>query len=142
MALEFKKLSEVTAVEEISDAANLLVEDNGEIKRAPKTVIGGGIKGFIIFTQTASGYSCNHTFGEVAEMFDNLTLNMVILVVARDGRYDFIMPGNFIAYNSGGSALDFGQVVNNAEYFRFNDTNELYQVNFYRDGTVSGPVEE
>lgn len=41
---EFKKLSAVEAVEAISDTANILIEENGIIKRAPKTAVGGGIK--------------------------------------------------------------------------------------------------
>lgn len=35
MAYEFKKLSEVEAIEALSDTANVLVEDGGVIKRVP-----------------------------------------------------------------------------------------------------------
>ena len=38
---EFKKLSAVEAVEAVSDAANVLIEENGVIKRAPKGEVGG-----------------------------------------------------------------------------------------------------
>lgn len=38
---EFKKLSAVEAVEAVSDAANVLIEENGIIKRAPKSEVGG-----------------------------------------------------------------------------------------------------
>lgn len=50
MATEFKKLSEVTVLKEVSDTASVLVEQNGEIYRAPKTQVGGagGIKTAII----------------------------------------------------------------------------------------------
>lgn len=40
MAYEFKKLSEVDVVESPSDAANVLIEENGIVKKAPKTVVG------------------------------------------------------------------------------------------------------
>lgn len=40
---EFKRLSDVEAVETISDAANVLIEENGDIKKVPKDEIGGGI---------------------------------------------------------------------------------------------------
>lgn len=50
MAKDFVKLSEVTVLEEVSDTASVLVEQNGEIYRAPKTQVGGagGIKTAII----------------------------------------------------------------------------------------------
>lgn len=34
---DFKKLSEVDLVEEVSNTANVLIEENGQIKRASKT---------------------------------------------------------------------------------------------------------
>lgn len=38
----FKKLGEVTLAENASDSANVLIEESGEIKRVPKTEVGGG----------------------------------------------------------------------------------------------------
>ena len=39
--MEFKKLSEVQLVGAAVDAANVLIEENGEIKRVPKNEVGG-----------------------------------------------------------------------------------------------------
>lgn len=47
MATEFKKLSEVTMLEEASETAHVLIEENGEIYRVPKTAVGGGNVGGI-----------------------------------------------------------------------------------------------
>lgn len=41
MALNFKKLGEVTLVTETTDTTNVLIEENGEIKRVAKTKVGG-----------------------------------------------------------------------------------------------------
>lgn len=41
MATEFKKLSEVTILEEAAENAYVLVEENNEIYRVPKTAVGG-----------------------------------------------------------------------------------------------------
>lgn len=41
MAYEFKKISDVEVVAEPTDAANVLIEENGVIKKAPKTTVGG-----------------------------------------------------------------------------------------------------
>lgn len=40
MAYEFTKLSDVTLADTLDASANVLVEENGEIKKAPKSVIG------------------------------------------------------------------------------------------------------
>lgn len=47
MAKDFVKLSEVAVLEEVQDTASVLVEQNGEIYRAPKTQVGGS-KGMIV----------------------------------------------------------------------------------------------
>lgn len=41
MAYEFKKLSNVDIVETPSETANVLIEEDGVIKKAPKTAVGG-----------------------------------------------------------------------------------------------------
>lgn len=41
MAYEFKKLSAVEVVAEPTESANVLIEENGVIKKAPKTAVGG-----------------------------------------------------------------------------------------------------
>lgn len=41
MARDFQKLSEVTRIEEVTENASVLVEENGEIYRVPKTAVGG-----------------------------------------------------------------------------------------------------
>lgn len=41
MTVEFKKLAGVDTVETATDAANVLIEEGGTIKRVPKTDVGG-----------------------------------------------------------------------------------------------------
>lgn len=41
MAYEFTKLNAVESIEELSDSANILVEENGVIKKVSKDAIGG-----------------------------------------------------------------------------------------------------
>lgn len=54
MAYEFKKLSEVATTEEITEAAYVLVEENGEIYRVPKTMVGGA-KGLVVELTATEG---------------------------------------------------------------------------------------
>lgn len=42
MSYEFKRLSDVEVVEKPATAANVLIEENGVIKKAPKSAVGGG----------------------------------------------------------------------------------------------------
>lgn len=55
---DFKKLSEVDLTEEVSDTANVLIEEDGIIKRAPKTKVGGAGSDSVIKTAiiTSSAY--------------------------------------------------------------------------------------
>ena len=87
MARDFVKLSEVTMLEEVTDNASVLVEQNGEIYRAPKTQVGGagGVKTAIIrdseYLNAIAGvstmaraytYECiNMTFEEAYETMAN-----------------------------------------------------------------------
>lgn len=83
---DFKKLSEVDLVEEVSSTANVLIEEDGQIKRASKTKVGAGSDSVIktaIITSSAydshisnvapyvggpTTYSCkNMTFEEAYE---------------------------------------------------------------------------
>jgi hypothetical protein len=68
--MEFKKLSDVEVVAEPAESANVLIEENGVIKKAPKTAVGGaGGNNTIVFSIT------NITAGE----FD---------IVAPEGLYE------------------------------------------------------
>lgn len=48
MAYEFKKLSDVAAVETPADTANVLIEEDGAVKKVPVTSVSSGIKTAII----------------------------------------------------------------------------------------------
>ena len=106
MATEFKKLSEVTALEEAAETAHVLIEENGEIYRVPKTAVGGaggGIKTAIIrdsgYLNAIAGlstmasaapavtYECiNMTFEEAYEtMANGEPLNVVGMLTADEG---------------------------------------------------------
>lgn len=52
--VEFKKLSEVDKIESASDDASVLIEDGGEIKRVPKSEVGG--RGGNVAVITTSSY--------------------------------------------------------------------------------------
>ena len=48
MAYDFKRLSDVEVVAEPTESANVLIEENGIIKKTPKTAVGGGETDLVI----------------------------------------------------------------------------------------------
>lgn len=109
MAYEFKKLSEVEALNEVPDGANALVEVGGEIKRVPGNGLGGagGIATAIIkssdydsavagvSTYIASGaptvtYSCiNMTYEEARQILTSGQPLAVMMMYVR-GAYPYV----------------------------------------------------
>ncbi len=59
--MEFKRLSDVTLVDKAQETANVLIEENGEIKRIAKTQVGG--TGFPTAIIKSSDY--NYIIGEM-----------------------------------------------------------------------------
>ena len=119
MAKDFVKLSEVAVKEEVSDNATVLVEENGEIYRAPKTSVGGGaggIKTAIIrqahYLDVIAGvmpgktvdpdYECiNMTFEEAYNVLSKGEPLMIVGMLLVDGQFPVCAFGNatFDNYN-------------------------------------------
>ena len=78
--MEFKRLSDVEVVKTPADNANILIEDNGVIKKAPKDTIGN----FVIINIPSLGSdleraTCNKTYNEVIKMYCDGTIDCVII---------------------------------------------------------------
>ena len=94
MAYEFTKLSDVEVAEQPSNVANILIEDNGDIKKVPVSSIGGNNSSS---NQTGSGVEViNFTvgyYGNLEELdlvnyaFDN-NMTFHIIYKARDTEDD------------------------------------------------------
>ena len=58
MAYNFKSIADVEVVAEPAESANVLIEENGVIKKAPKTAVGGNTEWDAIFelVEGNSGY--------------------------------------------------------------------------------------
>lgn len=70
---EFKRLSEVELTENISDTSTILIEENGDIKRAPKSKVGGGAEGLVVtVTEGSLDYFYNYGMFIIIENYDNI----------------------------------------------------------------------
>ena len=93
--MEFKKLGEVTLVNEATDVANVLIEENGEVKRVPKTEVGGmGYPTAIIKHIDYDNYVNSMLSGaQVGEVVDSEyeCINMTF-----EEAYDILSEGEFL----------------------------------------------
>lgn len=141
---EFKKLSGVEAVETAGNTANVLVEENGEIKKVPKSQFGGGggavvgaladMPDVVIVTATETTLSANKTFAEIMSMI----LDSKVSYAAYCGMGDGFMILPILALAPFSAA---GETVLNdtAEYLMFLIDMNGTQLKFYmqKDGTIT-----
>lgn len=68
MSYEFKKLSDVDVVAEPAESANVLIEENGVIKKAPKTTVGGDNNICFVINYNTETIICNKQFDEILDL--------------------------------------------------------------------------
>lgn len=111
MALEFKKLSDVESVEVVAETANVLIEEDGVIKKAPKTQVGGasgsGSDNIFFVTQEKPGNNANEPFAEAEAA---LLAGKQVLLKQLNG--DTINIYAFHHYNDDGSGNRYIKFVN------------------------------
>lgn len=104
--MEFKRLSDVEVVETPADNANILIEDNGVIKKTPKINTGN----FIIINVPASveEATCNKTYDEVIKMYCDGTIDCVIVKVIdpEGGAFLFVMVIEIVLLDANGNNTD------------------------------------
>ena len=147
MAYEFKKLSDVTLVTKPTDIANVLIEENGVIKKAPKTAVGGsGNKEADLIV--SDSYLLGHHRIEKGNFDDiiNKCLNRESVTVII--RFDESQEGNLFAPSqeikgnifitmSGGTPY---QIIVTASYPNINSGKfETLTYLIYSDGNINNP---
>ena len=141
---EFKKLSDVATVETAGNTANVLVEENGEIKKVPKSQFGGGggavagaladMPDVVILTATATTLSANKTFAEILSMILANTVSYAAYCGMGDGYMILPVLGLAPFSAAGKMVLD-----DTAEYLMFLIDMNGTQIKFYmqKDGTMT-----
>ena len=77
MSYEFKKLSDVEVVAEPIETANVLIEEDGVVKKAPKSAIGGASIPEIILKVTYNEDTdietteCSHSYDELCSLLNS-----------------------------------------------------------------------
>ena len=84
---EFKRLSDVEVVAEPAESANVLIEENGVIKKAPKTTIGGfngGSKVYYIDNSGGTTYFVDEELYNILMInYDDPTNGFPVIIVKR-----------------------------------------------------------
>lgn len=160
MAYEFKRLSDVDFVENATDVANILIEDQGVIKRVPKATVGGNNNNSIVITipfQTSapeapqavdssdfiSGATCNKTYPEVLQMLASDEIEYGVIRVVDSDNHALVQISPIIeayAYdNSGNVVHPLGANVLGV-YFGLQDSSIFYrQAGLFTTDGVSTP---
>ena len=74
----YKKLTDVEVMEEVSKSTMALVEENGKLKKVPCGAGFGGGKNIVItFDYDTQTVLCNTTYEEFVELFNNNQLPMI-----------------------------------------------------------------
>lgn len=143
--MEFKKLSDVEVVAEPTESANVLIEENGVIKKAPKSAVGGGMGGSlmvkILVDQEAGTTSFDRTYDEIKEVLDNggvVLLNQLPTIVALEGGFvpDMVINSAWPLY--------FGMLVqteSDGEVIGFMPTFEISSVPYLKSDNTVGMFE-
>ena len=78
--MEFTRLADVEVVETATDVDKVLIEQNGEIKRVPKTEVGGSGGGNTLVLNMAMDPST----GDLSFVSSNMTLDDAIAAISND----------------------------------------------------------
>lgn len=142
---EFKKLSDVEVVAEPTKSANVLIEEDGVIKKAPKTAVGGGADNFVIISipyvqdvmeegpNFIEGATCNKTYDEVIEMYCAGEIDCAFVkAVVPNSSLAFVMADEIGLLNEDG--LVHISDAASAECIGFTNYNMDMSIFYYRDG--------
>lgn len=89
----FKKLGEVTLAENASGSANVLIEESGEIKRVPKTEVGGGGVKTAIIKDSAYDAALSYITGETDTMPDTSSVTYSCINMSFDEAIQIFKSG-------------------------------------------------
>lgn len=83
MTYEFKKLSEVETIEEVTETANVLIEEDGVIKKTPKSNVGGaGGVGFDFIIITDNNRNSRLEVGSYQNLYNKIINRELIFGLA------------------------------------------------------------
>lgn len=118
----YKKITDVEVMEEVSENSMALVNENGVLKQVPCAGFGGG-SGAVTVWYDGDSYYINITYSEFERMLSDHTLGSVVFIDYDDW---------YVSYFTGWEFDDDGMLL----HFRGMD-NVNMTFNFYSDNTIN-----
>ena len=118
MSYEFKRLSDVEVVVEPTESANVLIEEDGVIKKAPKTAVGSKKGGSLMLypCMVDDTIKIDRTYDEIKDVLDNggvvLMSELPIVINDAGGFYlDIVMENVLPLYYGLSVETDEGNII-------------------------------
>jgi hypothetical protein len=129
MAYNFKSIADVEVVAEPTESANVLIEENGVIKKAPKTAVGGagGVDAVVIQydTETTEVFVTPNAYNILFDAFTN-SIGIPIFAYEKEGNKFFSGPLTHVyIVAANGDTPAYVQVIAYARVY-----------NIYEDGSI------
>ena len=129
----YKKITDVDVLAEASETTNVLVEENGSLKKVPAAAMGGGNGNFVFIDRhdpdadDDTAYTCSVTYDELVNMFNNKEISGTVV------RELYNSNGNQYFYNVTSIILSTNGVFG----IRYMDNSESRILFYFSDGTIS-----
>ena len=136
MSYEFKKLSDVDVVAEPTESANVLIEENGVIKKAPKTAVGGDNNICFVINYNTETITCNKTFDEVLDLLFGGFPCLNGFCISNDSDYYFFRT-NIKRIQPLDSSENLVTTVESVEIIKFEEGNNSATFTYSKDGIIS-----
>ena len=83
MSYNFKSIADTQVVTEPSESVHVLIEENGEIKRAPKTAVGGsgGGETYVIYKNGGDITATEGIYDAVKEFLNDVIANFINIAI-------------------------------------------------------------
>lgn len=135
---EFKRLSDVEVVAEPTESANVLIEENGVIKKAPKDAVGGGgsYDAILDFETVDWGHQGELAAGDHQALYNKIINLQEVKILVRDLQDKSLYYPTYCHFNDYDSRIIINIVRNNS------DNAKILSANIESDNSVwiSGPT--
>lgn len=132
MAYNFKSIADVEVVAEPTEFANVLIEENGIIKKAPKTAVGGGGGHDELIVVISSGHDVimapDDLHNKIKEIFQTYTLHLlnVYIFSPTDGENPSVIMRTSV-----------DQIYDYGDWYQISLSNNYYRLEVYSNGELN-----
>lgn len=105
----YKKIVDVETVAEATENMNVLVEENGALKKVPSKEVGGGGEVIVFTCDNDDNFTCNKTYAETEELLRNYCRAIVMFTgenILCEMDCIYFSGDGYIQFNSGSDYME------------------------------------